>query len=73
MAQALELGRQLGLGREKLADGGRVCRSVGIGQRHDPLIEEVIEALKLLGPVEVVPMAGVEENIEFRLPVELRV
>jgi 4-hydroxy-3-methylbut-2-enyl diphosphate reductase len=36
------------------------------------LIEEVIEALKRLGPVEVEPMQGVEENIEFRLPVELR-
>ncbi|MBA3811866.1 MAG: 4-hydroxy-3-methylbut-2-enyl diphosphate reductase [Caulobacteraceae bacterium] len=38
----------------------------------EELITEVIEALRRLGPVEVVPMDGVEENIEFRLPAELR-
>jgi len=36
------------------------------------LIEEVIEALKGLGPVELEPMKGVQEDIEFRLPAELR-
>jgi 4-hydroxy-3-methylbut-2-en-1-yl diphosphate reductase len=38
----------------------------------EALIEEVIEALRRLGPVELTPMDGVEENIEFRLPAELR-
>ncbi|HEY5072867.1 MAG TPA: 4-hydroxy-3-methylbut-2-enyl diphosphate reductase [Caulobacteraceae bacterium] len=38
----------------------------------EKLIEEVIGALRLLGPVEVEPMDGVEEDIEFRLPAELR-
>ena len=38
----------------------------------EELIQEVIEALRKLGPVVVEPMDGVEENIEFRLPVELR-
>ena len=38
----------------------------------ETLILEVIEALKRYGPVEVIPMQGVEENIEFRLPAELR-
>jgi 4-hydroxy-3-methylbut-2-enyl diphosphate reductase len=38
----------------------------------EELIQEVIEALKKLGPVQVEPMAGVEEDIEFRLPAELR-
>ena len=38
----------------------------------EALIVEVIEALKLLGPVTVELMDGVEENIEFRLPAELR-
>ena len=38
----------------------------------EQLIEEVIEALKRLAPVEVVPMDGVEEHIQFRLPAELR-
>jgi hypothetical protein len=32
----------------------------------------VIEALKQLGPVTVEPMDGVKEDIEFRLPAELR-
>ena len=38
----------------------------------EELIQEVIEALRRLGPVVVEPMDGVEENIEFRLPAELR-
>ena len=32
----------------------------------------VIKRLREFGPVEVVPMHGVEETIEFRLPPELR-
>ena len=38
----------------------------------EELILEVIEALRKLGPVTVEPMDGVQENIEFRLPAELR-
>ena len=38
----------------------------------EELILEVIEALRALGPVTVEPMDGVKEDIEFRLPVELR-
>ena len=38
----------------------------------EELIQEVIEALRELGPLVVEPMDGVEENIEFRLPAELR-
>ncbi|MDQ2862027.1 MAG: 4-hydroxy-3-methylbut-2-enyl diphosphate reductase [Pseudomonadota bacterium] len=38
----------------------------------EELIEEVIEALRGLGPVTVEPMDGVKEDIEFRLPAELR-
>ena len=38
----------------------------------EELILEVIEALRQLGPVEVEPMDGVKEDIEFRLPAELR-
>jgi len=38
----------------------------------EELILDVIEALRRLGPVEVVPMDGVKEDIEFRLPAELR-
>jgi 4-hydroxy-3-methylbut-2-enyl diphosphate reductase len=38
----------------------------------EELVVEVIEALKQLGPVTVEPMEGVKEDIEFRLPAELR-
>jgi 4-hydroxy-3-methylbut-2-enyl diphosphate reductase len=38
----------------------------------ETLIIEVIEALKRYGPVDVIPMQGVEEHIQFRLPAELR-
>jgi 4-hydroxy-3-methylbut-2-enyl diphosphate reductase len=38
----------------------------------ETLIIEVIEALRQIGPVEVMPMDGVEEHIQFRLPAELR-
>lgn len=38
----------------------------------EELILEVIEALRKLGPVSVEPMEGVQEDIEFRLPAELR-
>ena len=35
------------------------------------LVEDVIDALKRLGPVDVSVLPGREENIEFRLPAEL--
>ena len=35
------------------------------------LVEDVIEALRRIGPVEVSTLPGREENIEFRLPAEL--
>ena len=38
----------------------------------ETLILEVIQALRLIAPVDVIPMNGVEENIQFRLPAELR-
>ena len=38
----------------------------------EELILEVLEALRRIEPVVVVPMDGVEEHIQFRLPAELR-
>lgn len=35
------------------------------------LVDEVIEALRSLGPIELATLPGVEEAIEFRLPAEL--
>ena len=37
------------------------------------LVEDVIDALRRLGPVEVSIMDGRQEKIEFRLPAELAV
>jgi 4-hydroxy-3-methylbut-2-en-1-yl diphosphate reductase len=34
------------------------------------LVEEVIEALRGLGPVDVAVLPGVQENVEFRLPLD---
>ena len=38
----------------------------------EELVLDVIERLRTLGEVEVVQLNGIEENIEFRLPAELR-
>jgi 4-hydroxy-3-methylbut-2-enyl diphosphate reductase len=38
----------------------------------EELILSVIDALRKLGPVEVTQMDGIREDIEFRLPAELR-
>ena len=60
-----------GLDPSWVAGKGVVGLTAGASAPEE-LIQEVIEALKKLGPVEVEPMAGVEEDIEFRLPAELR-
>ncbi|HZK98750.1 MAG TPA: 4-hydroxy-3-methylbut-2-enyl diphosphate reductase [Caulobacteraceae bacterium] len=77
-----EIGVELGLPSYLIADASALdpkwlegAESVGLtagASAPEELINEVIEALRALGPVEVVPMNGVEENIEFRLPAELR-
>ncbi len=38
----------------------------------EELVLEVIDALRKIGEVEVVEMDGIVEDIEFRLPTELR-
>jgi 4-hydroxy-3-methylbut-2-enyl diphosphate reductase len=51
------------------------CATVGLtagASAPEALIDGVIEALKALGPVTVEPMEGVKEDIEFRVPAELR-
>jgi 4-hydroxy-3-methylbut-2-enyl diphosphate reductase len=37
----------------------------------EALVQEVIDALRALGPIEVANLAGVDENVKFRLPAEL--
>ncbi len=77
-----EIGREHGIPSYLIADASGLDpawlegkSAVGLtagASAPEALIQEVIEALAKLGPVVVEPMDGVEENIEFRLPAELR-
>ena len=53
-------------------DGKEVIGLTAGASAPETLILEVIQALRQLGEVEVAPMDGVEEHIQFRLPAELR-
>ncbi len=77
-----EIGRECGIPSHLIDDASQLDprwvadkNTVGLtagASAPEKLIEEVIEALRRLAPVQVVPMDGVEENIQFRLPAELR-
>jgi 4-hydroxy-3-methylbut-2-enyl diphosphate reductase len=64
-----------------IADGSEVnpewfnsAKIVGItagASAPEVLVEDVIDALRRLGPVEVSQLTGRQETIEFRLPAEL--
>ena len=76
-----EIGAEVGVPSYLIADGGeldpdwvRDVRVVGItagASAPEVLVEDVIDALKRIGPVDVTVMPGQQENVEFRLPVEL--
>jgi len=76
-----EIGAEAGIASYLLADGSelrpewvRDASVVGItagASAPEVLVEDVIDALRRLGPVEVSTLPGREENIEFRLPAEL--
>ncbi len=77
-----EIGREEGIPSYLIADASaldptwldgkeRIGLTAGASAPEE-LILEVIEALRKLGPVSVEPMEGVKEDIEFRLPAELR-
>ncbi len=76
-----EIGEEAGKPSYLIGDGSelrpewvRDARVVGItagASAPEVLVQDVIDALGRLGPVEVSTMAGREENIEFRLPAEL--
>jgi 4-hydroxy-3-methylbut-2-en-1-yl diphosphate reductase len=76
-----EIGSESGVPSYLIADGSELnsdwvkdARAVGItagASAPDVLVEDVIEALRRLRPVEVSTLPGREENIEFRLPAEL--
>ncbi len=77
-----EIGLEEGLPSYLIADGGELdpawvadVKTIGLtagASAPEELILSVIEALKRLGPVEVEQMDGIREDIEFRLPAELR-
>ncbi len=77
-----EIGLEEGLPSYLIADGGELdpawVRGVDLigltagASAPEELILSVIAALRGLGPVEVTQMNGIREEIEFRLPAELR-
>jgi 4-hydroxy-3-methylbut-2-enyl diphosphate reductase len=77
-----EIGVEQGLPSHLVADGSEIdpawlagVETVGLtagASAPEELVLDVIEALRRHGKVEVEQMDGVRENIEFRLPNELR-
>jgi 4-hydroxy-3-methylbut-2-enyl diphosphate reductase len=76
-----EIGTEEGLPSFLVADGSEVdpawlrgIETVGItagASAPEVLVEDVINALRKIGPVEVSTLPGREENIQFRLPAAL--
>jgi 4-hydroxy-3-methylbut-2-enyl diphosphate reductase len=76
-----EIGTEVGVASYLIADGSELnpewlkgARAVGItagASAPEVLVDDVIEALRRIGPVAVSVLPGREENIEFRLPAEL--
>jgi len=76
-----EIGTEAGVASYLIGDGSELnpnwlngAKTVGItagGSAPEVLVDDVIEALRWIGPVTVSVLPGREENIEFRLPAEL--
>ena len=76
-----EIGEEAGVPSYLLAEGSelkpewvRGAQIVGLtagASAPEAMVQDVIASLRLLGPVDVTSLPGVEENVEFRLPVEL--
>jgi 4-hydroxy-3-methylbut-2-enyl diphosphate reductase len=76
-----EIGVEVGVPSYLIADGReldpawvRDAAVVGItagASAPEELVEDVVTALRRLGPVEVSVLPGIEERVEFRLPAEL--
>ena len=76
-----EIGEEAGTPSYLIADGSEVepdwfrnAKIVGItagASAPEVLVEDVIDALRRLGPVDVSELTGRQETIEFRLPPEL--
>jgi len=76
-----EIGEEAGVPSYLLADGNELdpqwvkgARVIGLtagASAPEAMVQHVIESLRAIGPIEVTNLPGVEENVEFRLPVEL--
>jgi 4-hydroxy-3-methylbut-2-enyl diphosphate reductase len=76
-----EIGSEAGVPSYLIADGSELqpewvkdAHAVGItagASAPEVLVDDVIDALGRLGPVEVSTLSGHEETVEFRLPTEL--
>ena len=76
-----EIGEEAGVPSYLLADGSelkpewvRGAQIIGLtagASAPEAMVQDVIASLRRLGPVEVSNLPGVEENVEFRLPVGL--
>jgi 4-hydroxy-3-methylbut-2-enyl diphosphate reductase len=76
-----EIGDEAGVPSYLVADGSELDAAlvrdadvVGISagaSAPEELVDDVIAALRRLGPVEVSSLPGIEETVEFRLPAEL--
>jgi 4-hydroxy-3-methylbut-2-enyl diphosphate reductase len=76
-----EIGNEVGIPSYLVADGSEVrpewfngVQTVGLtagASAPEVLVEDVIDALRRLGPVDVSQLTGRQETIEFRLPPEL--
>ncbi|MFT4064651.1 4-hydroxy-3-methylbut-2-enyl diphosphate reductase [Paraburkholderia sp.] len=76
-----EIGSESGVASHLVADGSEVkpewfvgVQTVGItagASAPEEMVENVIDALRALGPVDVTTMAGREEKVEFKLPSKL--
>jgi len=76
-----EIGTEVGLPSYLIADGSELdpkwlegVGTVGItagASAPEVLVDDVIDALRRLGPVDVSVLPGRQEKIEFRLPAEL--
>jgi 4-hydroxy-3-methylbut-2-enyl diphosphate reductase len=77
-----EIGVESGIPSYLIADAGELepawltgARVVGLtagASAPERLVDEVIERLRSLGPVDLSVLPGIEEKVEFRLPNELR-
>jgi 4-hydroxy-3-methylbut-2-enyl diphosphate reductase len=76
-----EIGVEAGVPSYLIADGSeldaawvRDAAVVGItagASAPEELVDDVVAALRRLGPIEVSTLPGIEEKVEFRLPAEL--